>query len=165
MRTSRYPRGAKTMIVTPRASKRIEMVPQTGLVLKPNGAPRSLKQRLWANRWGLAVTLVTLISSLGIYAVTPISWTPGSDGFYSWTYARSLAFDGDIDFKNDYSLCGDPFRIGVDRALGIRTTSTTSVRRSSGRRCCGSSASCSEACRRRPHAAILSPPSLWASLP
>jgi len=78
----------------------------------------SIKPWIKAQRWGLGVTLVMLVSSLWLYACTPISWTPGSDGFYSWIYARSLAFDGDIDFKNDYALCGDPFRIGVDRGTG-----------------------------------------------
>src|ERR1700749_3368245 len=81
-------------------------------------ALRSLAPRLRDERWGLGVTLGTLVASLCIYAVTPISWTPGADGFYSWIYARSLAFDGDIDFKNDYALCGDPFRIGGDRGTG-----------------------------------------------
>ena len=27
-------------------------------------------------------------------------------------FARSLAYDGDVDFTNDYALCGDPFDIG-----------------------------------------------------
>jgi hypothetical protein len=95
-----------------------EAPPRAGLVPRIQGALRSLAQHLRAERWGLGVTLVTLVASLWIYAVTPMSWTPGADGFYSWTYARSLAFDGDIDFKNDYALCGDPFRIGVDRGTG-----------------------------------------------
>jgi hypothetical protein len=33
-------------------------------------------------------------------------------------FARSLAFDGDLDFKNDYALCGDPFHVGIDRGTG-----------------------------------------------
>ncbi len=74
--------------------------------------------RLVEQRWGLVVTVVMLVASLWLYASTPISWTPGSDGFYSWIYARSLAFDGDLDFKNDYALCGDPFAIGIDRGTG-----------------------------------------------
>lgn len=74
--------------------------------------------RARAEPLGLAVSLGTAVVSLSIYLMTPISWIPGADGLYSWAYARSLAFDGDIDFKNDYALCGDPFRIGVDRGTG-----------------------------------------------
>ena len=89
-----------------------------GLISRIRGSLRSFAARLGPERWGVTVTLVTLVASLWIYAVTPASWSPGSDGFYSWSYARSLAFDGDINFKNDYTLCGDPFRIGVDRGTG-----------------------------------------------
>ncbi len=45
-------------------------------------------------------------------------WRVGSDGFYSWMFARSLAFDGDIHFANDYAVCGDPFHLGVDEGGG-----------------------------------------------
>lgn len=31
---------------------------------------------------------------------------PHGDGFFSWVFATSLALDGDIDFTNDYTLCG-----------------------------------------------------------
>jgi hypothetical protein len=41
-----------------------------------------------------------------------------SDGYYSWIYARSLAFDFDIDIQNDYALCGDPFHLGVEEGGG-----------------------------------------------
>ena len=40
---------------------------------------------------------------------------PDGDGYYSWIFARSLAFDGDIDFTNDYALCGDPWGVGADQ--------------------------------------------------
>lgn len=33
------------------------------------------------------------------------------DGYYTYLYARSLVFDGDLDLTNDYELCGDPWRM------------------------------------------------------
>lgn len=38
----------------------------------------------------------------------PMHPKPGADGFFSWMYATSLAFDGDIDLTNDYRACGRP---------------------------------------------------------
>ena len=69
-------------------------------------------------RWGWIVTALTLVVAGWLYARTEPTHLPVSDGFYSYLYARSMAFDGDIDFGNDYSLCGDPFRIGIDRGTG-----------------------------------------------
>src|SRR6202044_2267827 len=63
-------------------------------------------------RWDLIAALVYAAVSLLVYAMNPSAGTPGSDGHYSWMYARSLAYDGDLDFANDYGLCGDPFGIG-----------------------------------------------------
>jgi hypothetical protein len=63
-------------------------------------------------RWDRTAALVYATVSLFLYAVNPASQNPGSDGHYSWMYARSLAYDGDLDFANDYGLCGDPFGIG-----------------------------------------------------
>jgi len=63
-------------------------------------------------RWDLAAALVYAAVSLFVYALNPASGSPGADGHYSWMYARSLAYDGDLDFANDYGLCGDPFGIG-----------------------------------------------------
>ncbi len=64
------------------------------------------------SRWALAASAVYLLVSLWIYVNCPASWAPGSDGHYSWMYARSLAYDRDLDFTNDYDLCGDPMAIG-----------------------------------------------------
>jgi hypothetical protein len=61
---------------------------------------------------------VTLVSCLALYAADRSGSTPSGDGFYSWIYARSLAFDGDLEFSNDYALCGDPFHLGTDRGGG-----------------------------------------------
>lgn len=35
-----------------------------------------------------------------------------ADGYYTWIFARSLAFDGDLDLTNDYRMCGDPWHLG-----------------------------------------------------
>lgn len=50
--------------------------------------------------------------------VTFKGWRVGGDGFYSWIFARSLAFDGDLHLRNDYALCGDPWHMGVDEGGG-----------------------------------------------
>src|SRR4051812_16684571 len=53
-----------------------------------------------------------------LYLARGVRETGAADGFYSFLYARSLAFDGDVDFRNDYALCGDPYTVGVDRGTG-----------------------------------------------
>lgn len=73
-----------------------------------------LKQSLF----GLLAAWLTLTLYLWIFANDPNAHSPGSDGAYSWLWARSIVFDGDIDFANDYKLCGDPLRQGVDRGTG-----------------------------------------------
>jgi hypothetical protein len=74
----------------------------------------AMARRLAASpaRWDLVAAGVYAAVSLLIYAANPAAGSPGSDGHYSWLYARSLAYDGDLDFANDYGLCGDPFGIG-----------------------------------------------------
>ncbi len=71
-------------------------------------------------RWDLLAAAVYAAVSLGLYGMLPEVQRPGSDGHYSWIYARSLAYDGDLDFTNDYELCGDPFRIGWTTTTGHR---------------------------------------------
>jgi hypothetical protein len=60
----------------------------------------------------------TLLAFLVLYFADRSGATPSGDGYYSWVYARSLAFDGDLHFANDYALCGDPYGVGVDRGGG-----------------------------------------------
>jgi hypothetical protein len=71
-------------------------------------------------RWDLAAAVAFTSVALLLYATAPLSYRPASDGYYSWVYARSLAYDGDLDFTNDYSLCGDPFEIGWTTAVQHR---------------------------------------------
>lgn len=63
-------------------------------------------------RWDLAAAALYVLVSLYLYATNLQAHVPASDGHYSWIYARSLAYDGDLDFTNDYATCGDPFGIG-----------------------------------------------------
>jgi hypothetical protein len=56
-----------------------------------------------------------------LYALLFAHHSPGTgqaDGYYSYLFARSLAFDGDVELKNDYALCGDPWGAGRDRGTG-----------------------------------------------
>jgi len=63
-------------------------------------------------RWGI----LAAIAALGIYlALFQREHPPTSDGYYTWLYARSLVYDHDIDFTNDYATCGDPYHRGVLR--------------------------------------------------
>jgi 4-amino-4-deoxy-L-arabinose transferase-like glycosyltransferase len=59
--------------------------------------------------WGLFVIAATFFVYIWMYWVTPPAQLPGADGHYNWLFARSLAYDGDVDFRNDYAACGDPF--------------------------------------------------------
>jgi hypothetical protein len=65
-------------------------------------------------RWGLLATLVVLIVLRGLF-VDRHHEGVGSDGHYTWLYTRSLVFDHDLDFTNDYALCGDPAHKSVLR--------------------------------------------------
>ena len=65
-----------------------------------------------------ACFLVPLVLYVAIYFVDGTVFHPNGDGYYSWLFARSLAYDGDLSFANDYALCGDPFGVGVDRGTG-----------------------------------------------
>jgi hypothetical protein len=80
-------------------------------------APPRLAHRLRRaardDAWGLAVTALVLVVYLAMYIVEPRSHAPGSDGHYTWLYARSLVFDGDVDMRNDFAVCGDPFRVAA----------------------------------------------------
>ncbi len=69
-------------------------------------------------RWGLAATIGVFAILAFMYATSPRSHTPGSDGHYLWLVARSIAFDHDIDYRNDYELCGDPHSWGTSRETG-----------------------------------------------
>jgi hypothetical protein len=74
---------------------------------------------LWARpqRWGIAMTIAALLANAALLHVIP-PVQPFGDGRYMWLYARSIAYDHDIDFTNDYALCGDIWKQGRDRGGG-----------------------------------------------
>lgn len=71
-------------------------------------------------RVGLLRTLVFgLIAAAYIasFAAPPMPPIHG-DGHYTYLWARSMAFDGDIDLHNDYKVCGDPWAL-AGRSHGV----------------------------------------------
>lgn len=66
-------------------------------------------------------TTLTFVGVLGVflarYAMFDGALAVG-DGHYSWVFARSLAFDHDLQLANDYALCGDPWNVGHDEGGG-----------------------------------------------
>lgn len=62
--------------------------------------------------------VLPLVAYVVVYFVDGTGFHPNGDGYYSWVFARSLVFDGDFDFRNDYALCGDPFHVALDRGGG-----------------------------------------------
>ena len=65
-----------------------------------------------------ALFVFALVVYSALYLVSGVRDPGAADGHYAFLYARSLAFDGDLDFRNDYALCGDPYAQGVDRGVG-----------------------------------------------
>jgi hypothetical protein len=82
-------------------------------------AVRRAAQFLVDSRLGLVATAAAWAIFIAIFLLCPFAQQSGnSDGHYEWLYARSLAYDYDVDFANDYALCGDPFGKGVDAGNG-----------------------------------------------
>ncbi len=69
-------------------------------------------------RWGVLVALVSLVLAWSLSSGD--KWARGAegDGYYAWLFARSLVYDHDLDFTNDYSICGDRWKVGADRGTG-----------------------------------------------
>ena len=83
-----------------------------------NDQPNALRDARAERHLSTATFVVPLLAYVAIYFADGTGFHPSGDGYYSWVFARSLVFDGDVDFGNDYALCGDPFRVGVDRGSG-----------------------------------------------
>jgi hypothetical protein len=79
---------------------------------------RSSRRRFAEAYWGLIVTLAAGLLLAFMYGTSPHSHSPGSDGHYLWLFARSMVFDHDVDFRNDYELCGDPQHWGSSHETG-----------------------------------------------
>ena len=77
-----------------------------------------LREAYRRSRWGVLVSVATYLVFVSIFLGSPPTQHPGSDGFYTWLYTRSLVYDHDIDFKNDYEICGDPYGKNIDRGTG-----------------------------------------------
>jgi Dolichyl-phosphate-mannose-protein mannosyltransferase len=57
-------------------------------------------------RRGHAAILLAALFCVGVAAQLSVGARLQSDGFYYFAYLRSLAFDRDVDFNNDYRLLG-----------------------------------------------------------
>jgi hypothetical protein len=76
---------------------------------------RSLR---WLRAHALLIGTFALVFALYTQRYLALPTVPEGDGMYSWLFARSVVFDGDIDFTNDYRLCGDRWHFGVDYGAG-----------------------------------------------
>jgi hypothetical protein len=54
---------------------------------------------------------VTFAWMIVLAVIDPMPVTVHGDGYYTWLWARSIAFDGDVDFAADYQLCDDPWNL------------------------------------------------------
>ncbi|MCX7807910.1 MAG: hypothetical protein N2515_04830 [Deltaproteobacteria bacterium] len=52
---------------------------------------------------------VGLLAYFGVIAVDPQRSAIHGDGYYTYLWARSIVFDHDLDFANDYAVCPDPW--------------------------------------------------------
>lgn len=69
----------------------------------------------------MPTALLAIAATVAFYFwrfATFTGWVVGGDGFYSWIFARSLAFDNDLHLANDYAVCGDPWHVGLDEGGG-----------------------------------------------
>lgn len=62
--------------------------------------------RITRGGWVLAVLCAAFVATA---AASPMSAALHGDGYYTYLWARSLAYDLDLDLENDYELCGDPW--------------------------------------------------------
>lgn len=75
------------------------------------GSPRRIRARAL---WGLVVIVVAYI---GLAAANPMTTVVHGDGYYTYLWARTIVFDADLDFRDDYALCGDPWGL-ADSPVG-----------------------------------------------
>ena len=90
----------------------------TKLATWGRAALSAVSRNLKRDAWGLSAAA----SCAGVYLLVLVARglsRPGRvDDFYIYLFARSIAFDFDIDFTNDYAVCGDPGHHGRDFGAG-----------------------------------------------
>jgi hypothetical protein len=69
-------------------------------------------------KWGIVVGIAAVVLFCWGYLTSPDGQHAGSDGYYTYVFARSLVYDGDFDFSNDYQICGDPHGKNRDEGGG-----------------------------------------------
>ncbi len=74
--------------------------PVDGVGPSPSSGRRQAVVFGFAALFGLYVALA---------AANPMESSVHGDGYYTYLWARSLVFDGDLDFHEDYRLCPDPW--------------------------------------------------------
>ena len=52
---------------------------------------------------------ITLVSLTLVFFLNRRPHNPEADGKYNWAFARSIVYDQDLNFTNDYVVCGDPW--------------------------------------------------------
>ena len=57
----------------------------------------------------LSLLAPLLLAFAALAAANPMSSTVHGDGYYTYLWARTIVFDGDLDFRRDYVLCPDPW--------------------------------------------------------
>jgi hypothetical protein len=66
-------------------------------------------------RFGVIVVGLAFLAFVAIYAAFSGAHHGEGDGHYTWLYTRSIVFDWDLHFRNDYQACGDFWGVGRDR--------------------------------------------------
>ncbi len=66
-------------------------------------------ERVRRRRLAVQGMLVVLVGYTVMSLATPMPVALHGDGWYTYLWARTIVFDGDIDFANDYEICGDPW--------------------------------------------------------
>lgn len=82
----------------------IDVWPLVGLAAA--GAVLAALARRRSPRLGRAPLLFAVLFAAGVALQLNLGARLQSDGFYYYAYLRSLAFDGDVNFMNDYRLLG-----------------------------------------------------------
>jgi hypothetical protein len=82
---------------------------------KASAAAAARWAALREQRFGVLVTGLAFLAFVAIYAAFAGAHHGEGDGHYTWLYARSIVFDWDLHFRNDYQVCGDFWGVGRDR--------------------------------------------------